>query len=164
MGTSNSLFSISEVQEDSSFISYANELDSYQIPSEEYKEPNARNPSLNEIYQAIEEAAIEIKNERQDIDDSNEDKKIIVHIFDITDSEIDYEEDLTIRYLKGQSLDEPVLSISGIKTHYRILIKLATQLTKYCGSIYVHNPCEVLFIKKGMNYEQIWNEVKEKSS
>lgn len=160
MGTSNSLFSISEVQGDSEFISYANELDSYQIPSVDYEEPNARNPTLNEIYQALKQAGIEILNERQQKDEIDNSEDIISHVFDISDDEIDYEEDLTIRYKKGQSPDEPIKSISGIKTHYRILIKLATQLTKFCGSFYILNPYEILFIRKGMSYEQIWNGIK----
>ncbi len=159
MGTSNILFSISEVQEDSDLISYANELNSYQIPSIGYKELDARNPSLNEIYQALKEAGIEILNERQQKEESDD---VTIHIFEITDDEIGYEEDLTIRYKTGQSPDKPVSNISGIKTHYRILIKLTTQLTKFCGSFYVLNPYEVLFIRKGMNYEQIWNEIKYK--
>lgn len=160
MGTSNSLFSISQVQDDPDFITYANDLKSYQIPSKAYREWDAKVPTLNEIYLAIKDASIEIVSERHGTDITTEGKRVTIHTLEITDGYIDYEEDLTIRYLKGQSQDEPVLSISGIKTHYRILIKLATQLTKYCGSIYILNPYEVFFIRKGMGYQQIWSEVK----
>lgn len=164
MGTSNGIFSLSDVQGDSDFISYAKELDSYKIPTTDYKEPDARNPTLNEIYRALAESEIEILNERQEKGVDDEGKDLTIHIFDITDNEIDYSEDLTIKYKTGQSTNDPILSISGIKTHYRILIKLTTQLTELCGSFFILNPYEALFIQKGMTYNQIWSEITKKSS
>lgn len=164
MGTSNSLFSISQVQGDSEFISYANQLDSYNIPSKEYIELEARMPSLNELYKGINESGIQIINERKDLEVDENSRKIIIHIFEISDSEIDHTEDLTVRYFKNQSANDSVISMIGIKTHFRILVRLATELTKFCGSIYIHNPYEILFIQKGQKYEQVWNDIKGKSS
>ena len=64
MGVSNSLFSIVEVQGDAEFIAYVKQLDTYQIPSVEYQELNARKPTLNEVYQSLKNAGIKIINER----------------------------------------------------------------------------------------------------
>ena len=162
MGVSNSIFSISKVQGDSEFIKHLQGLDSYKTPSLEYKEPNAREPTLAEIYKSIELSGIKILNERLEKDEIKlkEGKNITIHTFDITDNEIDYIEDLTLRYESNNSEEKSIESISGIKTHYRILIKLASELTKFCGSLYIINPYESFFIQKERNYQEIWNEIK----
>ena len=73
------------------------------------------------------------------------------------------EEDLTIKYKTNQSPNGTIESISGIKTGVRILIKLAAELTNFCGSFYVLNPYECFFIQRGRTYAQIWNELNNKS-
>ena len=121
MGVSNSIFSISKVQGDPEFIKYLKELNSYKTPTINYKELNARTPTLNEIYTALEQSGIKILNESLQKDG----KKITIHTFEITDNEIDYSEDLTLKYESNQSGEKYVENISGIKTHNRILIKLS---------------------------------------
>jgi hypothetical protein len=159
MGTTNSIFSIAEVQEDAEFTVYLTELNSYATPSIDYYEVDARKPTINEIYHSLNKAGITILNERLDLD--NED--LTIHIFEIKDNESDYGEDLTLRYKTNQSLDDPIESIGGIKTHYRILIKLVTQLTKLCGSMYILNPYESFFIERNKTYNEIWNSILKKN-
>jgi hypothetical protein len=160
MRTSNSVFSISEVQNDATFSSYLTELNSYATPSIDYKEIYARKPTINEIYLSLNTSGIKILNETLRQDKEN----ITIHIFEIKDDEIDYTEDLTLKYKTNQSFNEPIQSIVGIKTHYRILIKLVTELTKTCGSMYILNPYESFFIQKNRNYIEIWNEINENYS
>ena len=158
MGVSNSLFSISEVQGDSEFISYLNELNSYDTPEINYLELESRKPTLNEVYESLKNAELEIISERTEIDEIElkNGKDITIHIFEIKSDFSEFPEDLTIKY---ESI-EVIESISGIKTHHRILIKLAAELSKFCGSFYILNPYESYFIKTGKTYEQIWNEIK----
>lgn len=162
MGVSNSVFSICKVQGNLEFITYANKVNSYAIPSKDYIEPYARMPTLKEIYQALKKAKIQITNER--IKRDAIDKKLTVHIFNITDNEIDYSQDLTVKYETGQSSKDTIRSISGIKTHARILIKLTTQLSESCGSFYILNPYDIIFIQKGKKYNEIWGEINNMNS
>jgi hypothetical protein len=165
MGVSQSLFSICEVQEDKEFITYLSQLDSYRTPDPNYQEFGARRPTLNDIYESLKNAGIEIISERKVKDEIKlkEGKDFTIHILDIKDDVSEHNEDLTLKYPTQNGLNDPIENISGIKTHYRILIKLATELTKFCGSIYVLNPYESFFIEKGRSFEQICNDLKNKS-
>lgn len=165
MGVSNSLFSIREVQGQTDFTSHLEQLNSYQTPNVNYVEINARNPTLNEIYEALRKAGIQTISERKVKDEIQvkEGKAITIHIFEIMDKESESCEDLTIRYEAASNSTEPVQSISGIKTHHRILVKIAAELTAFCGSLFIMNAYESYFIQKGKTYDEIWNDLKKSS-
>ncbi|RJE75230.1 hypothetical protein [Reichenbachiella sp. MSK19-1] len=165
MGTSNTILSIAQVQDDESFISYLATLDSFEIPNPTYREENSRNPTLDEIYNSCKESGIRIIHERTSKDEiaEREGNDITIHSLEIEDAESEYPEDLTVKY-ESHSKGSSVTSIGGVKTHSRILIKLVTQLTRYCGSMYIINPYESFFIRKGTTYDEIVAKLNEKSS
>ncbi|WP_139251973.1 hypothetical protein [Maribacter aquivivus] len=165
MGQSHNLISICEVQNDVDFYSYLKDLDSYFSPGLAYSDKNARYPNLTEIYQALKDSGIKIIEERktQDSTELKNGKDITIHVFGISDDETEFTEDLTIRY-ESQNINNPVNSISGIKTDIRILIKLSAELTKFCGSIFIMNPYESFFIEKNKTYSEVWNELLEKTT
>lgn len=164
MGQSLNLISVSEVQNDKDFHSYLKELDSYFTPEIEYTDKDARYPSLSELYQAFNNTKINIVSEKkaQDTLEQKTGKDITIHIFEISDDETKSTEDLTIRY-ETQNITKPLVSIAGIKTDVRILIKLSAELTKVCGAIYILSPYESFFIDKNKTYTEIWSSLLEKN-
>ncbi len=162
MGASNSVISISEIQGNSEIINYFGTLENYQIPDSSYLEHSARYPTIREVLISLAKLDIKIKGEHKSTLKENN-QEIVVHSFDIKNNETEYCEDLTLRYLKRHNDNTPVLSISGIKTDYRILIKIAIELSKHCGSFFVVNPYQCFFIHKEANYDMILRLIKEKS-
>ena len=164
MGVSYSIIALSEIQQEQGFIEHIDSVEKY--GALDYREPDnsSRYPTLNEVLETLKKAGIEIKSENKYLDDIELRKgnKLIVHSFSIVDKEQDYEDDLTIKYLDTDNANVPVLSISGIKSSIRILIKFTTHLTKICGAFIILSPYEVCLIKKSVSYEDFLEEIKGK--
>ncbi len=152
---------ISDVQSDNDFKGYLNSLEKFGDIDSGLIEINSRYPSLNEIYESLKRAQITICSENMRLDELEimKGNEIIIHSLSITDSEVDYEDDLTLKYYKSNSNNEPILSLTGIKSDIRILIKVVSSISKICGSYILLSPYEVYFIDKNKSYQEIWKEL-----
>jgi hypothetical protein len=164
MGVSYSIMPISDVQSNNDFKGYLNSLEKFGNIDSGLIETNSRYPSLNEIYESLEKAQITICSENKRLDELEIKKgnEIVIHSLSITDSEVDYEDDLTLKYFKSNNNSEPIFSLTGIKSDIRILIKAIASIAKICGSYIILSPYEVYFIDKNKDYQKIWMEFNEK--
>lgn len=164
MGVSYSLFSLAKVQEEKGFIEYLDSIKKY--GSLNYKNPTitSRYPTIKEVFEVLKQSGIAVKSENKYLDECELKKgnKLTVHSLNITDSEQLYEDDLTFKYPETDNSNVPVISISGIKTNIRILIKFTTELTKICGPYIILSPYEVCLINETVSYEEFKELIKGK--
>lgn len=164
MGVSYSIISLAEIQKEKGFIEHIDSVEQY--GSLNYKEPDSssRYPALNEVFDTLKLAGIVIKSENKYLDEFELKKgnRLIIHSLSIIDNEQDYEDDLTIKYFDTNNTRESVLSISGIKSSIRILIKFTINLAKICGPFIILSPYEVCLIDKSVSYEEFKGKIKGK--
>ena len=164
MGVSYSIFSLAKVQEEKGFIEHLDSVKKYGSLNYKESDKTSRYPTVKEIFEILKQSGIVIKSENKYLDDFELKKgnRLIVHSLNITDNEQKYEDDLTFKYPETAKTNVPVLSISGIKTNIRILIKFTTELTKICGPFIILSPYEVCLINKNVSYEEFKEEIKGK--
>lgn len=164
MGLSYSIMPISVVQSNKDFKSYLSALEKAGYIDSRWIEANSRYPSLNEIYEALGKAQITIcsENKRSDELEIKNGNEVVIHTMSITDSEVDYANDLTLKYFKSDNNNEPVFSLNGINSDIRIVIKAVASIAKICGSYIILGPHGVYFIDKNKDYQEIWMEFNEK--
>ncbi len=124
-------------------------------------EKGNRYPTLKEIYESIEKAQIEIEYEDSKLDEfeMKNGKREIVHSMGITDDEVDYSDDFTMRYPEAADENHQITTLMGIKSDPRILIKLFSAISKKCGSYFICNPYESYFIDKEKSFKEIWGRI-----
>ncbi|MEO1263908.1 MAG: hypothetical protein AAFZ15_34200 [Bacteroidota bacterium] len=124
-------------------------------------EDDNKYPTLKEIYESIEKAQIKIEYEDRSLDEFKlkNGKREIVHSMGITDNEMNYSFDFTMRYPEAADENHRITTLMGIKSRPRILIKLFSAISKKCGSYFICNPYESYFIDKEKSFEEIWHRI-----
>ncbi len=163
MGVSYSIVPKCEVQDNSGWKEHI--LNSKIIGKPEFwiREEGNNFPTLTEIYESIKEANINIESEKKKMDSLKlkEGKKEFVHSLEIKDDRAKFASNFTMRYPESANEEYRIKNLLGIKSDFRILIKLFSWVSKKCGSFFIVSPYESFFVDKNNSYEEIWKEVEK---
>lgn len=151
MGLSYNIIPTNEMGKREAYLEHFKSIETYEFPSNFDIDTNSRYPNLTEIETILFKSGCSI------IDQIEEPKKddIISRSYQLNHPNHKYSSDLTIHYKK-----EVIKSIMGIHGDFNILLRIATQLTKICGTMIIWSAYDAYYVEKGKNYVQIWNKIK----
>lgn len=158
MGVSYNIIPTSELSLDieenrNAFLNHFKSIDSYCYPKDWHIKLNSKYPTLIEIYKCFETGQIVYNLLNEEL---KENKRTQL-CFEIAHKLNKYQSDFTVEHLDNQ-----LKSMRGIKGDFNMLLRMAAEITKLCGSMIIFSPYESYYIEEGKKYDELWNQIKDK--
>ena len=151
MGLSYNIIPTNKLGEKEGYLEHFKSIDTYEFPNNYNIDTKSRLPKLNELEEAINKSGCSIVNKTEEPKNDT----IIKKSYQLKHPNHKYESDFTIHFKNQQ-----IITMMGIHGDFNILLRIATELSKICGTMIIWSAYDAHYIEKGKTYEQIWNKLK----
>ncbi|MCR9063829.1 MAG: hypothetical protein NXI00_07675 [Cytophagales bacterium] len=151
MGLSYNIIPTSEMIEKEAYLEHFKSIDTYEFPDNYNIETKSRFPKLEELEEAINKSGCTILNRTEEPKNDT----IIKRSYQLKHPNHKYESDFTIDFKNHE-----INSMMGIHGDFNIMLRIATELSKICGTMIIWSAYDAHYIEKDKTYEQIWNKIK----
>jgi len=151
MGLSYNIIPTNEMGEKEAHVEHFKSIETYEFPRDFDIDTNSRYPNLGEIEQALLKSGCTIISKTQE-PTKNE---LISRSYQLNHPKHTYESDFTIQFKNKE-----VTTMMGVHGDFNILLRIATELTKICGTMIIWSAYDAHYIAQGKTYEEIWNKLK----
>ena len=151
MGLSYNIIPTNEMGEKEAYLEHFKSIETYGFPDNFEIDKNSRYPKLTDIEDIIFKSGCLI------VDKTEEPRKdeLISRSYQLSHPNHKYDSDFTIHYKKHE-----ITTMMGIHGDFKILLQIAAELTRICGTMIIWSAYDAYYVEKGKNYEQIWKELK----
>ena len=150
MGLSYTIIPTNELTDKQAYLEHFKSIETYEFPENFEIDINSRNPELHEIEAVILRSGCSIieKSEEQR-------KKSQLSIsYQLKHPNHKYESDFTLNFE-----NKKITAMMGVHGDFNILLRIATELTKICGTMIIFSAYDAHYVEKGKTYKDIWDKL-----
>lgn len=151
MGLSYNIIPTNEMNDREAYIEHFETIETFGFPVNFEIDTNSRYPRLSEIELIIDRNEFVIKDKTEELRED----ETISRSYQLNHPNHENDTDFTIHYK-----DQEITSMMGIHGDFNMLLKIATEITKYCGTMIIWSAYDAHYIEKGNSYDDIWGKLK----